>query len=136
MKWEPGLYKLPQSRSQVSFFSRWLFFHLNQPSLPILLYHPRVIDMPLKSTPSYQSAVHRALGLDEILRAIIRHVRKSRHALALTCRAFLEPSLDAIWHTLEGGIDPLLQLFPEDVLKVVRNDVSNTLAIVSGSGPT
>ena len=57
--------------------------------------------------------MHRTLKIDEIIRMILQYLRKSdRHNLASVCTSFLEPALDALWHTLEDGPDPLYLLLP------------------------
>ena len=66
--------------------------------------------------------MHRCLCIHEVLLNIISFCKEGDDAkdidllnLALTCRAFYEPAMDALWYTLAVGIGPLLLLLPDNV---------------------
>lgn len=62
--------------------------------------------------------MHPCLTIDEILRNVFEHSPKSQlPALALTCRAFLEPCLDLLWHEQLSFV-PLIQCMPTDLWTV------------------
>ncbi|KAJ7049035.1 hypothetical protein C8F01DRAFT_1185936 [Mycena amicta] len=63
--------------------------------------------------------MHPSLEIQEILRLIIVQVigHKSLASMALTCRAFLEPVLDEMWHT-QANLVPWLRCFPADAISV------------------
>ncbi|KAF6763710.1 hypothetical protein DFP72DRAFT_481746 [Ephemerocybe angulata] len=67
--------------------------------------------------------MHQALQIPEIIRTILEGSNtKKALAVALTCRAFLEPGLDRVWHTLRGFTE-IVSCFPEDLCEVERRDV-------------
>ncbi|GJE85078.1 hypothetical protein PsYK624_011550 [Phanerochaete sordida] len=58
--------------------------------------------------------MHRCLCITEVLRVIAYSVDDNDvlFSMSLTCRAFLEPALDALWYELSDP-DPLIELFPK-----------------------
>ena len=60
--------------------------------------------------------MHRCLRIEEIVRNIVSYNDGPTHAvhlsLALTCRSFYEPAMDALWRVLDEDIEPLLLLLP------------------------
>lgn len=74
--------------------------------------------------------MHRCLQIPEIIARTVNYSSSFRHpsapswsdqrskqtvfALALTCRMFLEPSLDSLWST-QTSLSPLLSCFPPEV---------------------
>ncbi|KAJ7758096.1 hypothetical protein DFH07DRAFT_454794 [Mycena maculata] len=64
---------------------------------------------------SFEGALHRKTGV---------------YRLALTCKAFSESALDALWREIDGVLD-LIHLLPEDVW---YNDEGNSEAILYGPG--
>ncbi|KAI0076369.1 hypothetical protein K474DRAFT_1663028 [Panus rudis PR-1116 ss-1] len=89
------------------------------------------IGMQQTQSSSSTSSMHRCIQVDEILRVIIHFVspsiprtvgqlearNKSFLSLALTCRTFRDPAIDALWET-QYGIWNLVKHFPEDLYKV------------------
>ena len=66
--------------------------------------------------------MHRCLCVQEMLLHIISFCQRDDISeytdllnIALTCRAFYEPAMDALWYTLLMGIGPLLLLLPTNV---------------------
>ncbi|GJE85278.1 hypothetical protein PsYK624_013570 [Phanerochaete sordida] len=64
--------------------------------------------------------MHPCLSIAELVRHIASYHDEKTHApqlnFGLTCRAFYEPAMDALWEALEDDIEPLLRLLPEHVL--------------------
>jgi len=65
--------------------------------------------------------MHPSLGVDEILRLIIRQLVASEAeatavSLARCCKSFEDPVLDALWET-QDRLTPLLKCFPQQVWK-------------------
>ena len=60
--------------------------------------------------------MHQVLETPELARLIIRsgRTRATTLALALTCRAFLEPSMDILWEVLMS-LAPLVRCLPSDL---------------------
>ena len=59
---------------------------------------------------------HHCLSIPEVLRLAFGGLAKKKDllAVALTCRAFLEPALDNIWREITL-FDPLLACLPQDL---------------------
>ena len=54
------------------------------------------------------------LGIPEIIRLICdRGDKKTALAVSLTCRAFLDPALDRLWHEVTS-FQPLIRCLPKD----------------------
>ncbi|TRM62759.1 hypothetical protein BD626DRAFT_54017 [Schizophyllum amplum] len=74
--------------------------------------------------------MHVALKTPEILSIICNCLLQNKVAgfskLALTCRWFLEPALNALWSDLPG-LAPLLKCLPDDAWKETMNRRSKTL---------
>ena len=60
------------------------------------------------------ATMHRCLCITEVLRVIAYSVNDNDALfnMSLTCRAFLEPALDALWYELSES-EPLIELFPK-----------------------
>lgn len=80
--------------------------------------------------------MHPCLSIAELVRHIASYHSEKTHApqlnFGLTCRAFYEPAMDALWEALEDDIEPLLRLLPEHVLSQHERYglVRGTLAVV------
>lgn len=63
------------------------------------------------------SSTARCLAICEIQRNILRHSdhRGTAYNVALTCKTLSSTALDELWRVL-SGIQPLLGLFPDDVV--------------------
>jgi hypothetical protein len=66
--------------------------------------------------------MHRCLHIEEIIDVILSHcdmqpTQVSLLNMALVCRAFYEPAMNVLWHTLETDIEPLVLLLPQCVLE-------------------
>ncbi|KAF5332679.1 hypothetical protein D9611_005293 [Ephemerocybe angulata] len=77
--------------------------------------------------------MERCLQIPEIVAAISCYsTKKSAFSMALTCRTFLEPSLDNIWRNIYS-FAPLLACLPHDLWKVevrpIPGSKSSTLAL-------
>jgi hypothetical protein len=82
--------------------------------------------------------MHPCLEVQEILANIISHIELKHEDgepeaatgwhdvlnLALTCKAFLEPALDGLWHT-QPSLFSLLQTLPEDAFYVEKRPSGN-----------
>ncbi|KAF5361643.1 hypothetical protein D9758_007301 [Tetrapyrgos nigripes] len=71
--------------------------------------------------------MHHCLQVVEILQNIFKFLRADHDAqlgtlanLALTCRTFQEPALDALWWSI-SSLDPLRRLMPDDLWDRVEN---------------
>ncbi|GLB44545.1 hypothetical protein LshimejAT787_1701720 [Lyophyllum shimeji] len=75
----------------------------------------------------YQSSVQRCLAIPEILAAIFQHILLAENEggsqtlarLAVTCKQFKEPALDALWYRLQS-FNRLIGCLPSDVLSKQR----------------
>lgn len=68
--------------------------------------------------------MHQCLWVEEILCNVTFYLGvrpKDLVNMASTCHAFYEPPMDALWHTLDPGVLPLVRLLPSHVL-IVRQD--------------
>lgn len=78
------------------------------------------------------STTSRYLNIQEICQRVAGHVNidqgglSSLVALALTCRAFKEPALDALWSDIKD-ISPYIRLFPDDAWELNLAAESETI---------
>ena len=84
------------------------------------------------STTTVDSTVllkmHRCLLIVEVVEKIAYGVDKGLLNMALTCQAFYNPALDALWRKMRG-IEPLVRCLPEHVLG--KDDVVVSYAYVN-----
>lgn len=77
--------------------------------------------------------MHNCLKISEILTVIIEHAysdpdsrpviaTRTLVALALTCKTFLEPALDRLWHEQQTLV-PLVKTLPVDAWSEVEGDI-------------
>lgn len=75
--------------------------------------------------------MHRSLHIEEVVRLIASFCNGKTHQaqlnMALTCRSFYEPAMDALWRDLEQDIEPLLLLLPAYTLQ--RDEVMGWMII-------
>ncbi|KAF5334533.1 hypothetical protein D9611_013812 [Ephemerocybe angulata] len=68
--------------------------------------------------------MHQALQIPELIRTVSEASDiNDALAVSLTCRAFLEPALDRIWHTLHSSRE-IISCFPEDLWEVELRDAT------------
>ncbi|GLB39777.1 hypothetical protein LshimejAT787_0702870 [Lyophyllum shimeji] len=101
---------------------------------------------PLGRTLSLPSRMHRCLEIPEILYFIFDNVidRQSLKSpfpgsatlvnLAVTCKLFKEPALDALWYTIRN-VDPLIRSLPADAFCLTRH-LQEVAPVVGGLGLT
>ena len=66
--------------------------------------------------------MRKCLEIDEILQIIISYATQAgRVNLALTCRAFYDPAMDAVWHTLIG-LQDLVHCLPAQALSIDKRN--------------
>ncbi|KAH7890978.1 hypothetical protein F5I97DRAFT_1782710, partial [Phlebopus sp. FC_14] len=75
--------------------------------------------------------MHECLLLEDVLYSVFEQIRldtvvrgkyRTLLALATTCRAFCEPALDQLYHTL-SSIHPIIRCLPQDVWHIRRTPV-------------
>lgn len=67
--------------------------------------------------------MHACLHISEIVQNIAYNADGGLVSLALTCRAFYEPAMNAVWRDLPG-LRPLLLCFPRAVVNVAARHIS------------
>ncbi|KAF6761341.1 hypothetical protein DFP72DRAFT_959293 [Ephemerocybe angulata] len=86
----------------------------------------------VSSTLSSSSKMPGHLQIPEVVRSICNELdRSSALAMSLTCRAFFEPGLDSLWHSLDS-FEPLLACLPADLWRIEQKNIRdrNTLTSV------
>ncbi|KAF6753323.1 hypothetical protein DFP72DRAFT_902750 [Ephemerocybe angulata] len=71
------------------------------------------------------------LQIPEVVRSICNELdRSSALAMSLTCRAFLEPGLDSLWHSLDS-FEPLLACLPADLWRIEQKNIRDRKTLTS-----
>ena len=58
-----------------------------------------------------------------LLRSERRSIDKPLTNMALVCRAFYEPAMDARWEFLYDGLRPLIMCLPDNARRIIRVSV-------------
>jgi hypothetical protein len=116
--------------------SRYFFFRCNSSlSFPCFITRFGSRD---NTRSEYMPAMHKCLETPDLLEMICKalkddfgnHDKFALSSLARTCRAFHEPALDILWHTL-SSIVPLLKTFPPCLWNVAQVANGKTLFVRS-----
>ena len=73
-------------------------------------------------------AMHHRRCVVELVENIARNVDVGQLNMALVCKAFYEPAMDALWRKMDG-LEPLLRCLPHHVLEEDSQLVSLILAL-------
>ncbi|KAG1778223.1 hypothetical protein EV702DRAFT_1277964 [Suillus placidus] len=67
--------------------------------------------------------MHNALKIDDIIYAILQHVKSSKRDLvnvAMTCSKFSDPALNMLWCE-QSSLAPLIMCLPQDTWELARD---------------
>ena len=119
-EWAPGWVNEYPAQLQVQLrftgptFARYPFARVRVPGASSLQQASNRHTTPFQLLQPRSYSMHHCLQIQELLSLIFRHYAhkpKMLVGLAMTCKAFQEPSLDFLWHT-QTTLLPLLKCLP------------------------